>query len=99
MFFALRAQRKGTINSFLSKKGYGESFLSKNGYNKVNKIFALRAQRKGTIESFISKTGYSKMKNCSKTLNQIYHIGQILNLSRMYSGGLLKHAGGLGYIR
>ena len=55
IFFALRAQRKDTINSFLSKKGYGKSFLSKRGYNKVKKLFALRAQRKGTIESFLSK--------------------------------------------
>ena len=36
-FFALRAQRKDTINSFLSKKGYGESFLSKKGYSKLLK--------------------------------------------------------------
>ena len=61
-FFALSAQRKGTIESFLSKKRY----------NKVKFEFALRAQRRGTIESFLSKNGYSKMKNYSKFLNQMY---------------------------
>ena len=57
--FALRAQSKGTIESFLSKKGY----------NKVKISFALRAQRRGTTESFLSKKGYSKMKHYSKVFN------------------------------
>ena len=36
IFFALHAQKKGAIKSFLSKKGY----------NKVEELFALRAQKK-----------------------------------------------------
>ena len=50
--FALRAQSKGTIESFLSKKVY----------NKIKISFALRAQRRGTTESFLTKNGYSKSK-------------------------------------
>ena len=57
--FALRAQSKGTIESFLSKKVY----------NKIKISFALRAQRRGTTESFLSKKGYSKMKHYSKVFN------------------------------
>ena len=51
-FSAPRAQRKGTIESFLGKKGY----------SKVKMFFALRLQSKGTTESFLSKKGYNKVK-------------------------------------
>ena len=60
--FALRAQSKGTIESFLSKKGY----------NKVKISFALRAQRRGTTESFLSKKGWDKINFIALSTTKIH---------------------------